>query len=176
MWIAGTATSFPSDMRTRSVTQEIGAEIFPGLKTHRKGEYVGWHRRRGNHERRVTHLIGEAISFIIFFFLSGFIFLWFIREYLFPPSLSSCCLVAKSCQALCDLMGCSLPGSSVHEISQARILERVAFPCSKGSSHPRDWTCISCIGFLLSHWGAPLSLHRSLPVDQLFIETEGMKG
>lgn len=45
MWIAGAATSFPSNMRTRSVIQEIGAEISPGLKTHRKGEYIGWHRR-----------------------------------------------------------------------------------------------------------------------------------
>ena len=34
----------------------------------------------------------------------------------------------KSCPALCDLMDCSLSGSSVHEISQARILEWVAFP------------------------------------------------
>ena len=34
---------------------------------------------------------------------------------------------------------CSLPGSSVHEISQARILEWVAISSSKGSSQPRDW-------------------------------------
>ena len=92
------------------------------------------------------------------------------REYLSPR------LVAKSCQALCDLMDCSSPGSSVHGISQARILEWGAFPCSRGSSHPRDRTCISCIGFLLSHWETPLSPHHSLPVDQLFIATEGMKG
>ena len=37
-----------------------------------------------------------------------------------------CCLVAKSCLTLCDPMDCSPPGSSVHGISQARILERVA--------------------------------------------------
>ena len=34
-----------------------------------------------------------------------------------------CCLIAKSCPALCDPMDCSLPGSSVHGILQARILE-----------------------------------------------------
>ena len=39
----------------------------------------------------------------------------------------------------------SLPGSSVHGISQARILEWVAISFSRGSSQPRDWTCISCI-------------------------------
>ena len=39
----------------------------------------------------------------------------------------------------------SLPGSSVHGILQARILEWVAMPSSRGSSQPRDWTWISCI-------------------------------
>ena len=46
-------------------------------------------------------------------------------------------------------MDCSLPGSSVHGILQARILEWVAMPCSRGFSWPRDRTCISyvsCIG------------------------------
>ena len=46
-------------------------------------------------------------------------------------------------------MGCSPPGSSVHGISQARILEWVAIFNSRGSSWPRDWThvsCLSCIG------------------------------
>ena len=37
------------------------------------------------------------------------------------------------------------PGSSVHGILQARILEWVAIPSSRGSSQPRDWTCIFCI-------------------------------
>ena len=41
---------------------------------------------------------------------------------------------------------CSPPGSSVHGILQARILEWVAVPASGGSSWPRDWICISCIG------------------------------
>ena len=42
-------------------------------------------------------------------------------------------LVAKSCLILRDPIGCSRPGSSVPEISQARILEWVANPCSRGS-------------------------------------------
>ena len=45
----------------------------------------------------------------------------------------------------CDIMDCSLPGSSVHGILQARILEWVAIPFSRGSSWPRDWTRVSCI-------------------------------
>ena len=43
-------------------------------------------------------------------------------------------LVAQSCQTLCDFMDCSPPGSSVHEIFQARILEWVAISSSKGYS------------------------------------------
>ena len=42
-------------------------------------------------------------------------------------------LVAQSCPIFCDLMDCSLPGSSLHGILQARILEWVAIPFSKES-------------------------------------------
>ena len=55
-------------------------------------------------------------------------------------------LVAKSCLTLCSPMDCSLPGSSVHGISQARILEWVAISFSRGTSQARDRTYISCIG------------------------------
>ena len=44
------------------------------------------------------------------------------------------------CPALCDSMYCNLPGSSVHRILQARILEWAAMPFSRGSSRPRDQT------------------------------------
>ena len=54
--------------------------------------------------------------------------------------------VAQLCPTLCDPMDCSLPGSSVHGILQTRILEWVAIPFSRGSSWPRDWTCVSWIG------------------------------
>ena len=53
--------------------------------------------------------------------------------------------VAQSCPALCDPMDCSPPGSSIHEILQARILEWVAISFSRGSSWPRDQTRVSCI-------------------------------
>ena len=47
-------------------------------------------------------------------------------------------LVAKLCLTLCYPTDCSPPGSYVHGISQARILEWVAISYSKGSSQPRD--------------------------------------
>ena len=53
------------------------------------------------------------------------------------------CSDAQSCPTLCDPMDCSLPDSSVHGISQARILEWVAISSSRGSSQPRDQTHIS---------------------------------
>ena len=49
--------------------------------------------------------------------------------------------VAQLCSTLCDLMDCSLTVSSVHGVSQAKILERVAIPFSRESSWPSDWTC-----------------------------------
>ena len=46
--------------------------------------------------------------------------------------------VTHSCLTLCNLMDCSPPGSSVHRILQARILEWVAISSSRGSPQPRD--------------------------------------
>ena len=53
--------------------------------------------------------------------------------------------VAQLCLTLCDPMACSLPGSSIHGIFQARILEQVAISFSRRSSRPRDWTQASRI-------------------------------
>ena len=68
------------------------------------------------------------------------------------------CLVAQSYQTFCDPMGWSPPGSFVHGISQARILEWVAMPSSRGSSQPTDRTRVSRIAgrffFHLSHQGS----------------------
>ena len=49
------------------------------------------------------------------------------------------------CLILFDLMDCSPPGSSVHGILQAQILEWVAFSSSRGFSPPRDQTGVSCV-------------------------------
>ena len=52
--------------------------------------------------------------------------------------------VTQSCPTLCDPMDCSLPGSSIHSIHQARIQEWVAISFSSGSSWPRDQIQVSC--------------------------------
>jgi len=53
--------------------------------------------------------------------------------------------VTQSCLTLCDPMDCSLPGSSVHGIFQAIVLEWIAISFSSGSSQPRAWTLVSHI-------------------------------
>ena len=61
--------------------------------------------------------------------------------------------VAQSCSTLCDPMDCSLPGSSVHGIFQARVLEWVAISFSRWSSWPRDWTWVSrIVGRCFTTW------------------------
>ena len=60
--------------------------------------------------------------------------------------------VAQSCPTLCNPMDCSLPGSSVHGIFQARILEWIAISFSR-SSRPRDWTQVSSfVGRCFTVW------------------------
>ena len=60
------------------------------------------------------------------------------------------CLCAQSCPTLCDPMDRSLPGFSNHGISQARILEWVAMPCSRGSSRSEERR-VSCHVHLHHH-------------------------
>ena len=73
-------------------------------------------------------------------------------------------MCAQSCLTLCDSMDCSLPWSTVHGVLQARILEWVALPFSRGTSWPRDWTCVSyvsCIGrWVLYHNHHPGSTYQ----------------
>ena len=65
--------------------------------------------------------------------------------------------VAQPCPTLCDPRDCSLQGSTVHGIFQARVLEWVAITFSRGSSWPRDRTQVSCIAgrhfYCLRHQG-----------------------
>ena len=106
--------------------------------------------------------------------------LWVLHSIQILPaswSLSSCpltlwatvlcvCLFAQPCPTLCHPMACSPPGSSVHGILQARILEWVAMPSSRGSSQPRDRNQVSHIaGGFFTIWAtreAPLSYYVSL--------------
>ena len=63
-----------------------------------------------------------------------------------------------------------LPGSSIHRILQARILEWVSIPFSRGSSWPRDWTWVSCIGStFFTIWSTTQMVQLSGPLVQFQI-------
>ena len=69
--------------------------------------------------------------------------------------------VSQLCPTLCDPMDCSLPGSSIQGILQARILEWVAISFSRRSSRPRDWTRVSrIVGGRFTVWAT----REALPV------------
>ena len=63
----------------------------------------------------------------------------------------ACSVVSNSC----DPIDCNLPGSSVHRILQARILEWVAISSSRGSSSPRDRTCMSSVSCTTGRFAEP---------------------
>ena len=97
---------------------------------------------------------------LLFLYSTGSLFSSFLASLSLGLSLFVLCLLFEvpsyygkwkwKCQLLsrvrlCNLMGCSPPGSSVHGILQARILEWVAISFSRGSSQSRDWTQASRI-------------------------------
>ena len=78
---------------------------------------------------------------------------------------------------LCNHVDCSLPSSSVHGILQARILEWIAMPSSRGCSQPRDQTCTSCLPALAgglfttcATWEGRESESRSVVSDSLQLQ------
>ena len=76
--------------------------------------------------------------------------------------------VTQSCLTLCDPMDCSPPGSSVHGILQARILEWVAMPYSTGSSRPRDWSRVSCVSCTAGRFFTAEALGKTTLYQQEF--------
>ena len=67
-------------------------------------------------------------------------------------------MCAQLCPTLCDPMDCNPPGSTVHGILQARILDWLAIFSSRGSSWPRDWTHVFCVSYI----GMWILYHMSL--------------
>ena len=77
-----------------------------------------------------------------------------------PLDLLCVCLVTQLCPTLWDFMNCSPPGSSVHGILQARILEWVAIPFPRGSSQHKNQIQVSCI----AGWFFTITVTRDAPV------------
>ena len=96
--------------------------------------------------------------------INTWLLLWISATASEPPLqvMKVCVLVTQLCPTLYDPMGCSPPVSSVHGIFQARILEWVAIPFSRGSSRLGDWKPVSYIaGRFFTIWATrevPLQL------------------
>ena len=98
------------------------------------------------------HHLQRCFAHLLLFILTIFVYVVIINEgffllYIYMQIYIHMheCSVAQLCLTLWDFMDCSPSGSSVHGISQARILEWVAISFSRGSSQPKDWTYVSCV-------------------------------
>ena len=123
-----------------------------------------WKSWEGIFDDSVAFLLGFSQSLCLLL-LHGF-FTWGIPKVYASPLIPVLCVCAKllhSCPMLGDPMDCSPPGSSVHGILQARILEWVAMPSSRGSLQPRNQThvpYVSCVAGRFFNtstaWEAPI--------------------
>ena len=108
-----------------------------------------------NNEKFQCVLLAEKIIF----------FLTVIR---WDSSFNCCSLLGKSCLTFCNPMDSSPPGSSVHGISQARLLGWVTISFSRGYSHPRDQTQVPWLAgrfFTTEPPGKPLSFNVYLLIE-----------
>ena len=138
-------------------------------KAHRTEQWKGTELKKDQHckiffprDRSANSMLAKQkgnTDPLIYGFLSHLKISWIqckvIYIYLHAKYISRmcCCLVTKLCPTLLPTMNCRPQDSSVHRVSQARILEWVAISFSKGSSLPGDQTHISCTGrWVLYHW------------------------
>ena len=98
-------------------------------------------------------LVNMLINCMVFVWKITGLNLYFIGVRKPYPQINYIC-VSHSVMTLCDSISCSHPNSSVHGISQARILGWVAMTSSRGSFQPRNWTQVPCIaGGFFTIWG-----------------------
>ena len=111
-----------------------------------------WITLKNNYDL-LNHKVSYKADLTVNLFCVNYMYMYVICSGMCIYSLKVKVLVAQSCPALCNPVDGSPPGSSVHGILQARILEWVASPFSRGSSPPRDQIPVSCItGGLFTIW------------------------
>ena len=141
--------------------------------------YVGSHHAIQNLPLISELIHREKLKFLlwperpcIFWLLLLLLHLLLFSSYVYSTTLVCACMHAQSCPILFNCMDCSLPDSSVHGISQARILEWVA-TFFWGSSQHGDCICVSCVScisrWILCHW-ATWEAHSTTVMSLLFLE------
>ena len=120
------------------------------------------------HIKRITQSVTSHVWLILFYIMFGVHSHCSVNQHFIP----FCASVTQLCPTLCNPRDCNPPASSVHGILQARILEWVAVPFSKGSPNPGiepgSQLCLHCRQILygLSHQRSPIKpvrgLHSSL--------------
>ena len=123
---------------------------FVGLRWHENWErqWDGWMRAEWMCSKEEWVVFLDVISRNRYFALSLWIHQTYSRVFSYSRALKVKGKVTQSCPTLFNPMNCI-----VHGILQARILEWVAFPFSRGSSQPRDWTQVSHIaGRFFTSW------------------------
>ena len=93
----------------------------------------------------IQSLMGSLLFFRVSWSTQDFVLVLQKWSFCFPQSYGMHAKLLQLCLTLCNPMDHSLPGSSIHGILQARILEWVAMCSLRGFSQPRDRTCVSCI-------------------------------
>ena len=108
----------------------------PGIESH----YIYLHWQAGSLPLEPP---GKSQYLYIYIYIYMYIYIYiYIHIYIYIYTYL-CSVLSHSVVSDCNSVDCSPPGSSLHGISQARTLERVAISYSKGSSLPRDQTCIA---------------------------------
>ena len=97
------------------------------------------------HTFSICKLLPQPANIPVFISCNGSFFNDYFFMFNFDLLRKHMCSVAQSCPTPCDPKNCSPPGSSVHGIFQAKILELAAISSSRGSSQPKDQTHDSCI-------------------------------
>ena len=111
-----------------------------------------WLLTWGWFDTRVYILLLSPLTFVLlrtyycWYYSNVFLIFYKILKNLLEKAIQGLYSVAQSSLTLCNPLDYSLPGSFVHGLFQAGILEWVAISSSSGSSWPRDQTCVSCIG------------------------------
>ena len=163
---------WPPDAKSRLTGKNLdaGKNWEQEEKGETEDEMVGWHHWLNGHESE--QILGDSERHRHLVCCSPVAKSWtWLSSWTTAMSMWKA-LVSQLCPTLCDPMDCSPPGSSVHGILQARILEWVAISFSRGSSQPRDWTQLShTAGRLFTHWATREATEQQQWVCTIYLKS-----